>query len=473
MRAALAVLVVGASVAPAARGQDRAALAPLTRQFVAEDAPVIALRHANVIDGTGAPARPRQTVVLKDGRIVGAGDDAIVPVPADAKSIDLTGKTVIPGLVDLHGHTYFYSSAGLTEMDVSGPRLYLAAGVTSIRTAGGQFPYNELNMKRDIDRGAAPGPRIDISGPYLDGPKAGPGLNRRLETPEEARRVVAYWAEEGATWLKFQGSVSRAVMGAAIDEAHKHHMRVTGHLCSVTFREAAALGIDNLEHGFITNSDYVPGKQPDRCPADNMKYQESVDVDSPAVESSIADLVAKRVPLTSTLAVYELFVPGRAHLADGALEALSPRAKEAALADLAAVNAKSTFTVAPVLFEKMQRFERKFVAAGGLLAAGVDPWGNGSLPGYGDQRNFEVLVEAGFTPVEAVRILTANGARVLGRADELGTVTVGKRADLVVLDRDPTVQPSTIRTVRLVFKDGVGYDPARLLESVRGLVGIR
>ncbi len=457
----------------AASAQDRPSLAPLTRQFVAEDAPIIALRHVRVVDGTGAPARSLQTIVLREGWIVGAGDDAIVPVPVGAKSLDLTGKTVIPGIIDLHGHTYFYSSAGLTEMDISGPRLYLAGGVTTIRTAGGQFPYNELNMKRDIDRGAAPGPRMEISGPYLDGPKAGPGLNRRLESPEEARRVVAYWAEEGATWLKFQGSVSRAVMGAAIDEAHRHKMRVTGHLCSVSFREAAALGIDNLEHGFITNSDYVPGKELDVCPPENMRYQEQVDVDGPVVLSSIKDLIAKGVPLTSTLAVYELFVPGRAKVADGVLEALSPRAKEATLADLQAVNDRKTFTVAPVLFDKMMRFERKFVAAGGLLAAGVDPWGNGSLPGYGDQRNFEVLVEAGFTPVDAVRILTANGARVLGKADQLGTVTVGKRADLVVLGGDPTERPSDIRKVDLVFKDGVGFDPKRLLESVRGLVGVR
>src|SRR5262249_27341285 len=156
-------------------------------------------------------------------------------------------KTVIPGLIDLHGHTYFFSSAGLSQMGVSGPRLYLAGGVTTIRTAGGQMPYAEFNMKRDIDRGLAAGPRMYITRPYLNGRSVGPTLNRPLETPEEARRVVAYWASEGATWLKFQGSVSRAVMGAAIEEAHRHGMRVTGHLCSVSFREAAALGIDNLE----------------------------------------------------------------------------------------------------------------------------------------------------------------------------------------------------------------------------------
>lgn len=453
-------------------GPAAAQAGPAVRPFVAEDAPVIALRHVRLIDGTGAPARAGQTIVIRAGRFAAVGDDGIVPVPADAKSYDLAGVTVIPGLIDLHAHQYFYSSAGLTQMAVSGPRLYLGGGITTVRTAGGQLPYDEINTKRDIDRGAAPGPRMFISGPYLDGPRSGPGHNRRLESPEEARRVVAYWASEGATWLKFQGSVSRAVLGAAIEEAHRHGMGVTGHLCSVSFREAAGLGIDNLEHGFITNSDYLPNRRPDQCSPDNMRFQVQVDVESPAVDSTIRELLAHRVALTSTLSVYELFVPGRAQVPPAVLDALAPAARAATIADLDATNKTTGFGVPPALFEKMMRFERKWVAAGGLLAAGVDPWGNGSLPGYGDQRNYELLVEAGFSPETAVKILTGNGAAVLRQSD-LGTVTVGKRADLVVLDGDPVRTPSDIRKIRWVFKDGVGYDAAKLIASVKGMVGIQ
>ncbi|MGE0441185.1 MAG: amidohydrolase family protein [Gemmatimonadales bacterium] len=463
-----------ALLALAARGTPGAAqVGPALAPFVAESAPVVALRHARLIDGTGAPLRENQTIVIRDGRIAAVGDDAIVSVPAEARVHDLAGATVIPGLVDLHGHQYFYSSAGLTQMAVSGPRLYLGLGVTTVRTAGGQLPYDEINTKRDIDRGRAPGPRMFISGPYLDGPGAGPGHNRRLESEEEARRVVAYWASEGATWLKFQGSVSRAILAAAIDEAHRHGMRVTGHLCSVSFREAAALGIDNLEHGFITNSDYLPNRQPDRCSPENMRYQVNVDVESPAVDSTIRELTARRVALTSTLSVYELFVPERARIPEEALAAMSPAAGDAARADLAATRAREGLVVPVELFAKMMRFERKWVAAGGLLAAGVDPWGNGSLPGYGDLRNYELLVEAGFAPEAAVRIVSANGAAVLGRAAEFGTVSIGKRADLVVLDGNPAAVPSDIRRVRWVFKDGVGYDSAKLISSVKGMVGVR
>ena len=452
--------------------QPRPALSPLTRQFVIEDAPVIALRHVRLIDGTGAPVRDNQTVVLTDGRITAVGDDALVSVPAGAKVHDLAGTTLIPGLYDLHAHQYFYSSAGLTQMAVSAPRLYLGGGITTVRTAGAQMPYDEMNTKRDIDRGLAPGPRMHLSGPYLDGPDPGPGRDRRLETPEEARRVVAYLASEGVTWLKFQGGISRAVLGAAIEEAHQHQMGVTGHLCSISFREAAALGIDNLEHGFITNSDWVPDREPDRCSPKNMRIQADVDVDSPAVDSTIRELVARHVALTSTLSVYELFVTGRAHVTPEALEMIAPAARAVVVSELEATNQGNGF-VPPRLFQKMMQFERKWVKAGGLLAAGVDPWGNGSLPGFGDHRNYELLIEAGFTPVDVIKIMSAGGAQVLRELNQRGTVTIGKRADLVVLDGDLATTPAVIRNVRLVFKDGIGYDAPKLRLSAKALVGIQ
>ncbi|MFN0177410.1 MAG: amidohydrolase family protein [Gemmatimonadales bacterium] len=472
MRPILAVLAPLAIVAAPLVGQSTP-LGEQTRAFVFESSAVVVLKNARLIDGTGAPIRDGQTIVIRNGRFHAVGDPRLITVPAGAKKHDLAGATVIPGMIDLHAHQYFYSSAGLTQMAVSAPRLYLGGGITTVRTAGAQMPYDEINTKRDIDRGLAPGPRMHITGPYLDGPDAGPGRDRRLETPEEARRVVAYWASEGATWLKFSGSVTREVLSAAIEEAHRHKMGVTGHLCSVSFREAAAAGIDNLEHGFITNSDWVPGRQPDKCDPDNMRFQEQVDVNSATVDSTIRDLLAHRVSLTSTLSVYELFVPGRAKLTAEALESLAPATRAAAEAALKATNEKRVFTVSPVLFEKMMAFERRFVQAGGLLAAGVDPWGNGSLPGYGDHRNFELLVEAGFTPAEAIRIVSANGAAVLGLLGDLGTVTVGKRADFAVIDGDLAARPADIGKVRWVFKDGVGYDAVKLRSSVRGLVGVQ
>ncbi|HSQ32834.1 MAG TPA: amidohydrolase family protein [Gemmatimonadaceae bacterium] len=453
-----------------ASAQEAPKPSPAVARFVAVDAPVVALTHVRVIDGTGRPATDDQTILIEHGRIAAVGRAPSVAIPPATRVLDLTGHTVIPGLVGMHEHTYFQTATRLSEMSISAPRLYLANGVTTIRTAGSVFPYTEMNMKRAIDEGRAAGPRMHITGPYLNGGDGSPASpERHLRTPEEARRVVAYWASEGATWIKVMGDVTRSVLDAAIDEAHKRGMKVTGHLCSVTFREAAALGIDNLEHGLITDSDYIPDKKPDVCPRDNMRKQIEVDVDGAAVRRSQRELIDRHVALTSTLSVYELFVRERARLDPRAMAALQPdvrREVEASLSD-------TSFVLPLLLFQKMMRYELAFVRAGGLLVAGVDPWGNGSLPGYGDLRNFELLVEAGFTPEEAIEVMSANGAALLGESDARGTIEPGKSADLAVIRGNPVSVHGDIYNMTLVFRDGVGYDSAKLIESVKGMVGLR
>jgi hypothetical protein len=178
--------------------------------------------------------------------------------------------------------------------------------------------------------------------------------------------------------------------------------------------------------------------------------------------------------MTSTLPVYELFVPNRPPLEPRVLETMAPDVRSEYLTSRARIAEPGAFSISPEIFRKAQEFELEFVRAGGLLAAGVDPTGNGgALPGFGDQRNFELLIEAGFTPVEAIRIMTLNGATVLGEDKRLGSVTEGKLADLVVIKGDPVARPAEIRNVVTVFKNGVGYDSAKLIEACRGLVGIR
>jgi hypothetical protein len=249
---------------------------------------------------------------------------------------------------------------------------------------------------------------------------------------------------------------------------------VTGHLCSVTFREAVALGIDNLEHGLFVNTDFDPEKKPDMCAPDAMAKLASLDTRGDAVQATIREMVSHKVPMTSTLPVYELFVPNRPPLEPRVLETMAPDVRSEYLTSRARIAEPGAFSLSPEIFRKAQEFELEFVRAGGLLAAGVDPTGNGgALPGFGDQRNFELLIEAGFTPVEAIRIMTLNGATVLGEDKRLGSVTEGKLADLVVIKGDPIARPAEIRNVVTVFKDGVGYDSAKLIEACRGLVGIR
>jgi imidazolonepropionase-like amidohydrolase len=465
-------LTASLSLIPVLALAQRPAITAGLRPYISVDAPVVALTHVRLIDGTGDAARDDQTILIQDGKIFGVAPSSRLAPPAGATVIDLSGHTVTPGFVGLHEHTYFRQTTRTTQMTVSGPMAYLALGVTTIRTAGSMFPYQELNMKRAVDRGDLPGPRMHVTGPYLNGTAGAESMSRGVATPEEARRVVAYWAEEGATWLKLQGSLTRAIAGAIIDEAHKHGMRVTGHLCSLTFSDAAALGIDALEHGFITNSAYVPDKRPDVCPADNMRVQADVDVKSPAVQASIRELVEKRVALTSTLAVYETFIPERAKLLPRAMDLLAPDTRREVEASHASLG-RDGLVVPERLLRKMMEWERDFVRAGGLLGAGVDPWGTGMLPGFGDLRNYELLVEAGFPPVEAIRIMSLNGARILKEDGRTGSIELGKAADLVVIRGNPIQRPADIYDVVTVFKDGVGYDSAKMLAAIKGMVGIR
>jgi cytosine/adenosine deaminase-related metal-dependent hydrolase len=453
-------------------GQERPPITPELRPYVSVDAPRVALTHVRVIDGTGAAARDDQTVIIDGTRITAVGPSATTTPPADARIVDLTGHTVIPGLVGLHEHTYFGGVRRITQMSTSAPLLYLAFGVTTAMSAGSMLPYQERAMQRAVDAGRLPGPRFIITGPYLDGASTRSGNARALASAEEARRVIGYWADEGAGWVKVQGTISREMLGHVVREAHARGVKVTGHLCSVTFAEAAALGIDALQHGFITASDYVPGKRPDICPPENMRIQTEVDVTSPAVQASVRALAKTGTAVVSTLAVYETFSPERFRLDTAAMAMLDPEVRREVEANYANI-AKGGLIVTDGLLKKMMRWERDFVAAGGLLGAGSDPWGTGFLPGFGNIRNYEMLLEAGFSPPEAIQVLTLNGARILGLDQQVGAVTAGRRADLLVVEGDPVAQPRVLYRVVTVFKDGIGYDSAKLRAGARGLVGVR
>lgn len=469
----LILACLGALAAPSPTyGQARPTITDALRPFVSIDAPVVALTHVTLIDGTGAPPKADQTIVIDGARIAAVGPSASTRVPAGARTIDLAGHTVFPGLVGLHEHTYFGGVRRITQMSTSGPLLYLALGVTTAMSAGSMLPYQELAMKKAIDAGRTPGPNFLITGPYLDGAASRSTNARALATPEEAKRVIDYWASEGATWVKVQGTISRAMLGSVIQAAHARGVKVTGHLCSVTFAEAAALGLDALQHGYITASDYVPGKRPDACPPENMHIQTDVDVTSDAVQQSIRALAKSGVAVVSTLAVYESFSPERFHPDTVGMTMLDPEVRREVEQNYANI-AKSGLIVTDGLLKKMMRWERDFVAAGGLLGAGSDPWGTGFFPGFGDLRNYEMLREAGFSPGESFQVMTLNGAKILGMDKTVGAVTVGRQADLVVVQGDPAARATDIYNVRTVFRNGIGFDSKKLQDAARGLIGVR
>src|SRR5450759_3156986 len=283
------------------------------RGFIKVDAPVIALTHVRVIDGTGAPARDNQTIVLGGGSVADMGDASRVKAPGGATTIDLTGKSVIPGLVMVHEHLYYPTGPGVYgQLGVSFTRLYLAGGVTTMRTGGNTNGLMDINLKQQIDAGQQAGPAMDATAPYLNGPNNQLQMHA-LKDADDARRQVAYWADMGATSFKAYMQITRAELGAAIEEAHTRGLKVTGHLCSVTLAEAADLGIDNLEHGFMAATDFVADKQPDVCPGQAVGQRTIAELDENGApfKALVKKLVDKHVALTSTMTVFETFTPGR------------------------------------------------------------------------------------------------------------------------------------------------------------------
>ena len=457
--------------------QAPASLPPEEKAFVAVDAPRVALTRVRVVDGTGAAPKDDQTILIENGKITWVGPSARASIPSGARVMDLAGHTVIPGLVGLHDHTFYGGGAWpYIHQAVSAPRLYLASGVTTIRTTGSNAPYQDLILKRAIDNGEVVGPRMYVSGPYLTGPGGNHGIMHEVSTPEAARRAAAYWAEEGATWLKVYDRITRRELKALVEEAHKHGIKVTGHLCSIGYKEAVEAGMDAVEHGLYANQEYDPAKQPDQCPGVNMSVFEGLDIDGPAVRSTFKAMIEKGVAMTSTLVIFESLVANRPPIEQRTMDVLFPPAREAYLAARAhlASGEGSRVAVTDAAFKKLLAYELAFVRAGGLLGAGVDPTGIGGVPaGFGNQRNYELFLEAGFTPVEAIKVLTANGATILGEADRYGTIAAGKAADLVVIAGDPIARPAEIRRVSIVFRDGVGYDSPKLIASVKGMVGLK
>lgn len=455
-------------------------------QFIRVEAPVVALVHVRVIDGTGAAPRDDQTIIIDDGKIQSVGPSTTARVPSNAQVLDLKNYTVLPGLVGMHNHMFFPMGGSppmYSNMGSSFPRLYLALGVTTIRTTGSVAPFTDLEIKKLIDAGRMIGPKMHITAPYLEGRGAFTPVMHELTGADDARRMVNFWADEGATSFKAYMNITRDELRAVVEEAHKRGLKVTGHLCSVGYREAAEIGIDNLEHGLFADSEFVPDKKPDQCPGAAVSASlRQLDLNSAAARETIRTLVAKKVAITSTLPVFEAagapltssqsgIGASNALMNPRVFGVMSTDARVRYLTARARVLSSSDFTA---LLRKAMDFERAFVQAGGLLIAGLDPTGNGGVvAGFGDLRQVELLVEAGFTPVEAIRIASFNGAKFLGEEARIGSIAPGKQADLMVVKGNPAANIMDIEKVEIVFKDGVGYDSEKLIQSVQGLVGIR
>jgi imidazolonepropionase-like amidohydrolase len=452
-----------------------------TKKYIEYNDPVTVFKNGLLIDGKGNPAKPHQTVIIGNGKIDWVGDDSKAAIPNGANIIDLNGKAIMPGLVMLHEHMYISAHSieprylNLRQLPFSFPRLYLAAGATTIRTCGSVEPYSDIRIKKDIDLGLLPGPNMELTAPYIEGKSTRfPQMNEN-KTPADAAAFVNYWADQGFTSFKAYMGVDKLTLKAAVDAAHKRQLKITGHLDIVTYKEAASLGMDNLEHGFMASTDFAAGKKENEPPAAGSSYKalSNLNIQSDSVKQFIQFLIDKKMSITSSLAVFEGSTTTQPQPSQEALNAMSPETRDFYLQRLATTKSAKGPTVYDKAYANATKMEKIFYDMGGLLTVGTDPTGNGgTLAGYGNWRAIELLVEAdGFTPLEAIKIATLNGSIALGFDKTIGTIETGKAADLLIIDGDPSKNISEIRKVQYVFKSGVGYNSKKLFESVKGKVG--
>ena len=450
---------------------SQTSFSPLVKKFIDYDTPFITFTHCRLADVKNLKVLEDQTVIVRNGIITAVDDSKKLPAPAGSAVIDLTGRSLLPGFVLMHEHMYYadysadFSYLHVKELPYTFPKLYLACGATMIRTAGSVEPYSDLNLKRDIDQGKILGPEMDVTAPYLEGKGSiFPGMHE-LSGPAEAKAFVDFWASQGCTSFKGYMFVNKPTLKAAIDEAHARGLKVTGHLCAVTYREAAEMGIDQLEHGFSVSTDFVPDKKENACP---LFAAPIASADSPKVKDLIRLLVDKRVTVTSTLAVIFNMTTLDTTIRPEVLEAMSPDTRNMFLN---VYNKMRSPSGNKAMLEEM-KMEKMFSDAGGLLTVGTDPTGDGAtLAGYGSQQSIELLTNAGFSPIEAIRIATYNGAKALGLQDKIGSIEVGKAADLVVIDGNIAQDIRNIRKIIWVFKHWVGFNSQKIFNSVKGEVG--
>ena len=445
------------------------------RAFVSQANPNFAIANVELIDGSGGPARREMTVLVSNGRISAVGPSATMRLRGDVTIIDGSGKTLLPGFVMLHEHFFYPDSRGDFFGDPEAfSRLYLAGGATTIRTGGSIDAYADLAVARAIAAGSQVGPDVDVTGPYIDGAPASIGRMARVRTAADAGELVDYWAGQGATSWKLYELATPVQARAAIAAAHARGQRVTGHICATSYAEAADAGIDNIEHGIQAASDFVPNRTPGVCPPwpARIAAMNALDPAGPEIGRLLERLIARRVALTATLGIVETFARGGGVPDPAGLDLLMPSLRDFQARVIPQVRGSPFGDAMAANMRLEQAVERRFVAMGGLLLSGSDPTGvGGVVPGFSARREFSLLVAGGFSIPQAVRIMTLNGATFLRREAEVGSIAVGKRADLVLLDGSLTSDAAAIANLRTVFKAGIGYDSGRIIAAYRGRIG--
>lgn len=421
-----------------------AVLAEMARRISPARKGALAIVGATLVDGTGRPPINDSVIVIENDRIISAGPRKSVKVPAGARVIDAKGKTVLPGLWEMHAHF---------EQVEWGP-IYLAAGVTTCRDVGNEFEF--ITSVRDaIQAGRGLGPRMLLAGIVDgDGPSALGVI--RANTPEQAREVVNRYKKAGFAQIKIYSSVKPEILRAICEEAHRLGMTVTGHIPQgMNAIQGVEAGMDQINHIQYIPPVMLPKERKPGVPA-------TVDLESTEAKQSIAFFKEHGTVLDPTMALMEIlthssadpvssFEPGIQKVAPE----LSTQLQNTGVPAGAAARAKATF-------DQWMNVLAALHKAGVPIITGTDQ----AVPGHSLHREIELYVKAGFTPMEAIQASTIVPARVMKLDKETGTVEAGKRADLIILDANPLQSISNIRTARFVVAAGKLYNCAELWKSV-------
>ena len=428
-----------------------AALAEISKGISGSRSDSIALVGGTLIDGTGSSPVPDSVVVIEKGRITAVGPRGKVKIPHDATKVDARGKTVLPGLWDMHAHF---------EQVEWGP-IYLAAGATTVRDCGNEFEF--ITAVRDaIQNGKGLGPRLLLAG-VVDGSSSFTIGVERVDTPEQAKMWVDRYHDAGFQQMKIYSSVKIEELKAVAAEAHRLGMSVTGHVPEgITTFEAVEAGQDQINHIQYIVTMMVPPPLEGSKRADRLKSIADLDLDSPPAQKALAFLVEHGTVVDPTLAIFEF---------ETASTAKPPASFEPGVDKIAPELAPIFKDVGPPspLADVQEKMFAKLVAVTGALhkagvpvVAGTDQM----IPGHSLHREMELYVQAGFTPMEAIQAATIVPARVMGLDKEVGTVEPGKRADIILVDGNPLESIRNIRNVKYVIAGGKMYDCAELWRSV-------
>lgn len=436
---------------------------------------VVALVGATVIDGTGAAPRASCTILIEDEHVRAVGPD--VAVPEGAEVVDLAGKTIVPGLIDMHGHLFTNLAGTFRSAPKPFARLYLAGGVTTVFTAGEEAPEEALAFRAAQRAGDEVGTRVLSAGPYFNHAGGVAEFMEGFQDAAGAREMFARWKDR-IDGVKVYMDIAPDELAAVIEGADAAGLTVTGHLGSVTATQAIALGIDRLEHGLYAMSEF--GRPNPSAPFDPTYLERLADVDFTAGAGAalIDAIVANGVVLDPTIVVLESLFAGPLELAPDWQRYLTPRAAQATGAMNAALASMRAGSGPPDVFgelvdavlDKQRELVRRVHARGGKIVAGTDPVFFDVVPGLGLHREAQHLVEAGLTNLEALRACTLSAAEALGREDELGSIEPGKLADLVVLAGDPSRDIAALGETVEVWQAGARLDPAELRRSVVGTI---